>query len=137
MPNTPVVRTLRIVLAGLLLFNGLGALFGGYSLMKDPSGSQIQLPANLLEHSPFSSYFIPGLILFCFNGVFSIVALFAVLLKLQKYTFLVILQGLILLTWILVQITMIRTLSYLHFVLGGTAILLIVTGVRLRSLKTV
>jgi hypothetical protein len=60
------------VLVVLFFFLSLGALFGGWSLMTDPSGGSIQLPLDYIHTStsPFNDYLIPGLILFLFNGIF-------------------------------------------------------------------
>jgi hypothetical protein len=65
----------QVICFVLLLVNGLGALYGGFLLMVDPSGSKMQMPLSYLEHSPFSNYLIPGIILFIVNGLFSFVTL--------------------------------------------------------------
>jgi hypothetical protein len=57
----------------LLLFQGVGAVFGGYSLVADPSGGILQMPLSALDGTPFSSYLIPGLILLLVLGVFPLV----------------------------------------------------------------
>ncbi len=61
------------VLMALLLFLGISAMYGGYSLIADPSGHRLQLPSGWLELTPFPNYFIPGLILFSVLGVFPLV----------------------------------------------------------------
>lgn len=53
-----LVRGVRL-LAGLLLFNGIGAVGGGIALMT----GNIGLPLRLLDGTPFSDYAIPAWIL--------------------------------------------------------------------------
>jgi hypothetical protein len=55
-----------IVLEMLL---GLGAVAGGIALMVGPRGEIIPMSTSLLAGSPFSDYFVPGLILFAIVGL--------------------------------------------------------------------
>lgn len=103
-----MLRKLRITSISLLLFNSISALGGGAMLIIDPSGQLIQLPIQYLDHSPFSNFLIPGIILFTMNGVLSAFVAFAVLKKFKRYPLLIILQGLILAVWLSVQIIIIR-----------------------------
>jgi len=57
------------LLMGLLFFQGISGLYGGGALVLDPSGGILQMPLNLLEGSPFTSYLIPGVILFVVLGI--------------------------------------------------------------------
>jgi hypothetical protein len=66
-----------ILLMGLLVFLGLGALFGGYNLVADPTGGRLQIPLTQLEGTPFSDYLIPGLILFTVLGIFPLFTAYA------------------------------------------------------------
>lgn len=120
-----------ILAALLLLFNGIGALYGGWNLMMHPDGSSIQLTMDWLKHTPFRDYFIPGIILFIFNGLLSIFTFVALLLKLRHYSWLIMAQGAILIGWIIIQMLLIRTVYFLHYLLGGTGILLLLTGILL------
>ncbi|WP_434749926.1 hypothetical protein [Paenibacillus amylolyticus] len=52
---------------------GIGAVAGGLLLMIDPSGRLLNMPVTLLEKSPFSDFFIPGMILFMVLGICPIV----------------------------------------------------------------
>lgn len=102
-------------------FIGLGAIGGGFMLVKDPSGSALGLPASLLEGSPFSDFLIPGLFLVVVNGVGSMIgsALSFTRKRIAKEIAMVL--GAILLAWIVIQLAIIRSLSWLHvlyFMLG-------------------
>ncbi len=59
------------LLIWLQVLLGFGAVFSGAFLMISPDGKLMQMPLSLIEGSPFKGFFIPGLILFLFVGVFS------------------------------------------------------------------
>ncbi|AGA68233.1 hypothetical protein Desdi_0706 [Desulfitobacterium dichloroeliminans LMG P-21439] len=64
-----------LILLHLIL--GMGAVFGGFVLILDPSGGIIKMPISILEHSPFDNFLIPGMILFIILGVFPLIISFA------------------------------------------------------------
>lgn len=72
---------LLYVLYLLLTFLALGALAGGGMLILIPDGSSLGMGANWLDDSPFTSYFIPGLILFTTAGLFPFFALIGLVFK--------------------------------------------------------
>ena len=61
------------VLIFLQFFLGLQGLFGGGAFLLAPDGSLIQMPFSHLENTPFADFFIPGLLLFLFLGIYPIV----------------------------------------------------------------
>jgi hypothetical protein len=115
----------------LLLFNGTGALFGGWQLIAHPDGSGLQLTLDWLEHTPFNDYLVPGIILFIVNGLFSTGTLIALILKYRYSAGLVLFQGILLSGWIVVQVLLIRTVHPLHLIMGSVGIALIVVGLLL------
>ncbi|TND10577.1 MAG: hypothetical protein FD123_219 [Bacteroidetes bacterium] len=119
---------LRLLSVALLLFNGIGAIYGGWSLMQDPSGGKLGLSLAFLEESPFYNYLIPGIILFCANGILSIIFAAAVISRYRYYPEAIFIQGAILTGWIFIQVMMIEIVYYLHFILGGTGIVLMILG---------
>jgi len=119
----------KIIAIILLLFNAISALFGGWSLMSDPSGETMDIPLRFLEHSPFENFRVPGVILFITNGIFSLLFAVMIVLKFMNYSWLVIFQGFILIGWLIVQIIMIRDFyGPLHVLYFSVGILLISTG---------
>lgn len=58
------------VLIWLQVLLGFGAVVSGALMMISPDGSLMRMPLFLIEGSPFKGFFIPGLILFLFVGVF-------------------------------------------------------------------
>jgi hypothetical protein len=53
----------------LIVLLVLGAIGGGGLLILSPSGELIGMPLSLLDHSPFTSFLIPGIVLFTFLGL--------------------------------------------------------------------
>lgn len=123
----------RMLALLLLMVNGFGAIYGGYSLMLDPTGQSLQLPLNFLESTPFSNYFFPGVILFFANGVFSLAIALLILIRASLYRSLVIFQGCILVGWIVVQMAMVRMSYFLDYIFGGIGIALIILGFVVQS----
>ena len=62
-------------------FLAVGAIYGGVSLMNDPSGETIKLPLKLLKETIFSNYMIPGIILFLTLGFFPLFLIFPLIFK--------------------------------------------------------
>src|SRR5579871_3983840 len=77
----------------LLSLNGTVAIFGGLNLICKPDGSTIHLSPTLLNGTPFHNYLLPGLLLFFFNGILSIVALITVSTKMPHFGLVTVLQG--------------------------------------------
>ncbi len=127
---------LKLIAVLLLMVNGIGALYGGWSLITDPTGTKLQLAQSYLEHTPFNNYFIPGLVLFLLNGVLSMVILLSILFNYKHSAKLIIAQGIILTGWIVVQMMMIQVIYYLHWVLGGLGIALVIVGYLLSRLQS-
>ncbi len=77
--NTTTVRNFHLFLLGFL---GLSAIGGGGALIISPSGKLLGgLPLSLLQHSPFSNFLIPGIILFVVLGLFPTLLIFALIKK--------------------------------------------------------
>lgn len=65
----------------LLLLLAINAFYGGFSLMLAPDGSLLGMQPGWLDKTPFSSYFIPSLLLLLMNGVLPLLALFGLITK--------------------------------------------------------
>jgi hypothetical protein len=107
------IRTTCIRLAILHFFVGLGAIFGGGAALLNPVGP-LGFPIEMLAGSPFSDFFIPGLILFAVIGLGSIFAGITAILQssLQGYYSSVVSWALMI--WIVVQCLMINTVVFVH-----------------------
>ena len=127
------MKTWRSIAIILLLFNATGALFGGWSLMMDPTGQDLHLPQDLLAHAPFKDFFIPGVVLFSLIGVFSLVAMIWTTMHWKHYPWLIIAEGVLVTGWIIIQMIMIREISYLQFIFGGIGIIFFLAGWKLKT----
>ena len=126
-------KLLKIFTSLLLLLNGTGAIYAGYELLMAPDGSSMKMPLSMLKHSPFNDFFIPGLVLFITNGLFSYFVLIIMLLKYKNYTLAIIGQGVILTGWILIQMLLLRAIAVLHIIFISIGLLLIIYGLVLNS----
>ncbi|MBS1634348.1 MAG: hypothetical protein JST26_00405 [Bacteroidetes bacterium] len=126
---------LNILVFLLLLFNATGALYGGWSLMMHPDGSGLGMSLIYLDHTSFSSYFLPGFILFCCNGLLSLAVLGLLLFNKPYYPWFVIAQGAILSGWIIIQVLLLRHVVSLHIIMGTTGLFLVLCGVRLLRIR--
>ena len=105
----------------LLLVLSINALAAGWAMITQPDGSAIQIPIERLSRTPFSNFLLPGLILFLFNGVFPAITIYGLLQrpdwrwiavfnvyrdKHWSWTY-ALFSGVILITWITVQMFMV------------------------------
>jgi hypothetical protein len=91
------------------------------------------MPIDLLEFSPFNNFLIPGIILLTVNGLFNLYVGILGIIKSRIFPSFTILCGLLLTTWITIQIVIIKDFfapAHLPYYLIG--ILMIFLGFKLR-----
>ena len=121
MENTKAKMKVYIGLGALQAFIGLGALGGGFMLVRDPTGIALGLPISFLEGSPFSDFLIPGIFLLAVNGVGSMIGAGISFTRRQYAQEIAIVLGAILVAWIVIQVFIIRSFHWVHvlyFILG-------------------
>jgi hypothetical protein len=96
-------RTVSLV---LLFFLGLSALPAAIFMLMDPSGSEMGLPAEMLDQTPFDSFLIPGILLGFFNGILSLLFAILVIKKHRLQAWMVMFQGSVLMIWLTVEVLM-------------------------------
>jgi Ca2+/Na+ antiporter len=121
------VKRIRIILGSLLLFIALNALGGGWYGM---AGAK-DVPVAWLQGSLFSSYFIPGFILFVFIGINFLAAAVAVFKNSRHATHYAFCCAAILFVWIVVQVSIIGWVSWLQPAMAIAAILIFLLALRL------
>ena len=126
-------KLLHMISILLLLLNAAGALSAGSSMILEPDGTGLQLPLIWLQHTPFNDFLIPGIILFLVNGVFNIWVIIMILLKKPRYPHYIMLAGILLVGWILVQVVMTRMNHILQFIFGTIGVLMFITGLLLKA----
>jgi len=127
------MKLIRAIAIATLSFLGITSLIGAVPLILEPSGRLLSMPLSLLEHSPFQSFLIPGIILLTANCMLSFWGLALMLRKTRRYERWIALQGCVLAGWITVQIAMIRTVIWAHYVYLGVAAVLILCAWLLRK----
>lgn len=127
------MKLVRMTAIATLIFLGVTALIGSVPLILDPSGAMLKMPLSLLEHSPFSSFLVPGIILMVANSLLSFFVLVLVLRRTRQYGWWLAGQGCVIGGWISIQVMMIRTVVWAHLVYWAIALILIVCGWLLRK----
>lgn len=117
------------IFAGILIFlHGIIAAFCGIILMRDVSGSEIGLQISLLDNSPFSDYFYPGLILYTILGLGSMLAGIYSILRIKYFPLMLIAIGSGIIIWIITQMIMIQLQFNLQYVIGSIGLITLVLG---------
>jgi hypothetical protein len=125
-----------------ITIQALSAIFGGISLMNDPSGKSIRLPATLLEGTIFPNFIIPGIILFLFLGFFPLFLIFPLIFKpnwpiLNRFNIYKsyhwawtysVYTAIMLIIWIDVQMIILRTGSIIQGVFGLFGIFILIVA---------
>jgi hypothetical protein len=65
----PPLRPLAKAALALEVFLSVGALGGGAALLLGTRGELLRMPVSVLEGSPFTTFLVPGLVLFCVLGL--------------------------------------------------------------------
>ena len=118
---------------GLLqIFIAVGAVGGGLVLLIDPSGQGMGFSVELLSGSPFSSYLIPGLVLFAVIGIGNFTAAFLSFRKHRIAGLAGILLGGFLAAWILIQVWIVGWLIWLQPFMLALGVLELVLGIFMR-----
>ena len=116
-----MTRRLTIGLGALQVFIGLGAVAGGLGLALDPSGKNIGMPLEMLEGSPFTTFLIPGIVLFAVNGLGSLLGAVLTFARHRCSGEMAMVLGAFLVAWIVVQVYWVQGIHWLHwlyFILG-------------------
>ena len=112
-----------------LIFLGLSGVIGAITLIVNPGDEPWSMPQSLLQYSPFRSYLVPGIILLIANGLFSVWALWLTVSRRPGYGWWVIVQGVVLLGWLIVEVAMLRLMVWPHCLYGAVAMVLVISGI--------
>lgn len=104
----------------LHIFVGIGAIVGGSAAIFHPE-SPLGMPTEVLKNSPFSDFFIPGIILFSIIGLGNILSSITMYLKVKYQSYISGIFSGALVIWIVVQCIMLNSVVFLHvlfFIIG-------------------
>jgi uncharacterized membrane protein len=124
---------MKIFLLILLSFVGLTATVSGLMLISRPDGSLIKMPLGVLETSPFSNFLIPGIILLTMVGMVNCIAAWLLMRRHPARYNWAVWGGVMVGGWIVVQILMIQSFSWLQIVYLITALLIVLTAWQLKG----
>jgi hypothetical protein len=127
------LKIVRILTVCLLLLTAVNALIAGILFLADPSGQKMGMSITYLASSPFSTYFVPGWILLTVNGLMNVLAATACIIRSKHYPLLVILQGILLSGWIIIQVILVKDLNALHYSMFSIGLLLTCCGIVLQK----
>ena len=118
-PLPPIAR----LAVALEIFLGLGALFGGGALILAPDGHLLGMPTKLLAGSPFTSFLVPGIILFSCVGLAPLLAAAITIRRNGFAPLAAVAVGLTLIGWVAVEMVVLAgpgSLAWtLYLVLGS------------------
>jgi hypothetical protein len=121
-------KRLGTVLGILQFVIGVGAVPAGISMILDPTGAGLGMSTGMLAGSPFSTFFIPGVVLLLVNGIGSLTGGVLTFTGHQRASLVAIGLGAFLMAWIIVQVLSmgppLHWLQVLYFVLGGVELIL-------------
>ena len=124
-------------LGALQFFIGLTAIAGGFRLVSNPNGIP-DFPIEWLSNSPFTSYFIPGLVLLIIIGFGNVLAGPVTFLRKRYSGSIATLLGIFLILYMIIEVWFIGLRNFLqplYFILGVTVLIL---GLKMfKSVKTV
>lgn len=112
----------------MLVLLGVSALTGGVILMLDPSGGTLGLSAEWLHPSPFSDYFIPGVVLALGGGLYPLAILVSALRRFRHAPLLALDAGSFLLIWMVFQVYWIGYRSILQPIAAAYACILMLSA---------
>lgn len=122
------MKTARQLTIAILLVTALAAFIGGFFLVSDSSGHSLQLSTENLKGTPFQDYSTPAWLLILFVGVLSLITAGLTARQSKGYTSFVILEGVVVLVFILTQIILIDGLHFTEIIFGLFGFALILLG---------
>ena len=115
------MKAARQLTIAMLLLAVIAALYSGYQLIADPTGSTLGIPFYWLNGTMFKDYTQPGWIILLAIGVLGIITMALVIKRIRFFHVLVIVQGAIICVLVIAQMIIIgeeNILQYLFLMLG-------------------
>lgn len=115
-------RNLSIAILFLLC---ISSLYGSYYMITDPTGNSLGLPFYLLNGTMLTSYLMAGWVLLVVVGIFSLITMFSIFRKTNIYSILIMLQGIIICIFIVLQMVLLGetfAIQYVYLISGAALI---------------
>lgn len=124
---------MKTILFILICFVGLTATISGLLMISKHNGEILGLSPSLLEQTPFDNFFIPGILLTVLVGVVNLVAVFFNIQRhVNRYNW-AIAGGVMITGWIIIQMILIQTAHWLHFIYLGMGVFIILLAFQLKG----
>jgi hypothetical protein len=124
---------MRTILFILISFVALTATISGLLLAANPDGEMFNLSTSLLQETPFRDFRIPGILLAISVGAVNLLAVFFNIQRhIKRYDW-AMAGGIMLAGWIVVQMILIQTVYWLHFLYLGIGVLIILLAFQLKG----
>lgn len=118
----------RFLVIFLTFFAAFSAIGGGIELMVFSDGNAFLPPLDMLDSSPFSSFFFPGLLLAGLVGGASLAAAILVWRRSLWSIDATIFAGGTLTFWIAAELAILQVFHFLHAIYGGLGLVLLAVG---------
>lgn len=109
MRNWKLLSIFCFIIASCGVVGSLAALLPGAT-------ETLGITTDILKHSPFSTFLFPGLFLLIIIGGGNYLGSFYLYRKVKEGMWLILLLGLLMMCWILIQIYFLRMINILHIV---------------------
>jgi hypothetical protein len=124
---------MKTILFILISFIALTATISGLLMISNPGGEIMNLSLSLLNQTPFKNFLLPGIFLSVLVGGVNLAAVFYNIQR-HKYRYnWAMAGGFMICGWIVVQMILIQTLHWLHFLYLGAGILIILLAYQLKG----
>jgi hypothetical protein len=117
----------------LVAFIAATSTLSGLLMISNPDGSIMNLPLSLLNRTPFKNFLIPGILLTILVGSVNLLAVFYNMQRDPKRYKWATAGGVMITGWIIVQILLIQSAHWLHFLYLGIGILIILIAYQLKG----
>lgn len=111
-------------------FVGIGAMAGGLGGILNPQ-APMGTPVELLKNTPFSNYFIPGVILFTVIGLGNVFSALMLHFKSKYRGYISSIFSWALVIWIVVQCIMLNVINYLHVIFFFIGLIEVILSTRI------
>lgn len=126
--NAVKEKEFKGTLMALLFLTSISAIGAGYFFMEDPTGKSLGFSLSYIQFSPFADYFWPGWILFLTIGIYGFVCFFLTVFGHRNYPLHIMLFGVVLLGWIMIQVILVRDFNLLHAMCIAIGFIFCITG---------
>jgi hypothetical protein len=124
------MKTLLFILVSFIAVTGT---LSGLLMISKPGGEILNLPLTLLEGTPFKNFLIPGILLTVLAGGINLIAVFYNMQRHPNRYNWAMAGGIMISGWITVQLFLIGSIHWLHFIYLGTGVLIILIAYQLKG----